>query len=386
MWSRQSPEAAFLRLALRGEAPDAVPGLDAAARAVRRWPALAELAATHRVAPWLLRVLLQVEDRSVFPAAFLDSLRATTLSQTIFTLALECALEQALGALEAVGVPAIVLKGPVVAEGFYADPSLRPYTDMDILVPVEDQAKVSAVVEGLGYVLEEDHGGLAAPHAGSNEHAFELLYVQPESQARLDVHLDHLQLGLRPQGLAGLWERSEPRCFGAARARAPSAADHFLVLAVHLHRHGFNRLIWFKDLDLFIRRFGDAVDWDELARTAAAEGVSASLRLCLRRVSRLLGTPLPPAARRLARASLVGLIAAALWPERELFRIEARRDRWRRAVQFVPREGVRGAVPSLLLMGRRGEKLQALLGRALRRWGRSRTTAIERHAGAADQP
>jgi hypothetical protein len=135
-------------------------------------------------------------------------------------------------------------------------------------------------------------------------------------------------------------------------------------LAVHLHRHGFNRLIWFKDLDLFVGRFGGQIDWAWLGRAAAADGVALSLNLALRRVAGLLGTELPDGARRLTAGSPSVFLSSRLWNETEALRIDARRGRWRRAVQFVPGDGVRGALPSLLLMGRRLEKIRALQ----RRW------------------
>jgi hypothetical protein len=48
------------------------------------------------------------------------------------------------------------------------------------------------------------------------------------------------------------------------------------------------------------------------------------------------------------------------WRESDLYSPVARRQRWRRAVQFVPWDGVRGALPSLLIMGRRGDKARSL--------------------------
>jgi hypothetical protein len=177
------------------------------------------------------------------------------------------------------------------------------------------------------------------------------------------VHFDHFQIGLKPNGLDGVWERSEPWSFQRAHARRPSLPDLFLLLAVHLHRHGFNRLIWFKDLDLFVRRFGDQIDWARLGEAAAADGVALSLNLALRRVATLLGTELPAGARRLTAGSPSVFLSSRLWDETEALRIDARRGRWRRAVQFVPGDGVRGALPSLLLMGRRLEKVRALQAR-----------------------
>jgi hypothetical protein len=297
------------------------------------------------------------------PESALKELRAQTAASTIAGLALARAMEEALLALEAEGVPVAVLKGAVIAQQFYPDTDLRPYRDIDLLVPLEANESVAAICARLGYVVAEDHGGTHAAHEGTCETPFETAYVHSQTGLSLDVHYDHLQVGLRPRELDGLWRRSEPWTFHRAQARCPGLNDLFLSLAVHLHRHGFERLIWFKDLDLIIRRAGEKLDWRWLDETARAEGVGASLQHTLWLLERLLATPLPDDAATLARVSRLHRL---LWREEDVIEAEERPGRWRRAVQFAPAEGLRGALPSLVLMGRRSDKLQALWRRAIR--------------------
>jgi hypothetical protein len=49
-----------------------------------------------------------------------------------------------------------------------------------------------------------------------------------------------------------------------------------LHLCVHLHTHGYGRLIWFKDLDLLIRQRGHEIDWPQVYALAHAEGAELS--------------------------------------------------------------------------------------------------------------
>jgi hypothetical protein len=359
----RTPEVIFLLAALRGAAPAATSQVVDAAREVGDWKAVASLAQRHAVGPWLLRVVSCPEIAPlVAPDAF-SALRAQTAAATIAGLALAQAMEEALLALEAEGVPVAVLKGAVIAEQFYPDADLRPYRDIDVLVPLDAHERVAAVCAKLGYVVAEDHGGTHAAHEGTCETPFETAYVHEQSGLSLDVHYDHLQVGLRPRELDSLWQRSEPWVFHRARARCPGLNDLFLSLAVHLHRHGFERLIWFKDLDLIIGRAGGRLDWRWLEETARIEGVAASLQHTLWLLQRLLGTPLPDGAAVLARVSRLHRL---LWREQDVVEAGERPGRWRRAVQFAPAEGLRGALPSLLLMGRRSDKLQALWRRVTR--------------------
>jgi hypothetical protein len=359
----RSPEANFLLQALRGPTPAATPELLAAADGVRDWDLVVKLAAQHRVAPWLLEVFKDRGCRSAVPENVLTELRRSAWGLTLSGLALGRALEEVVLALEAAEVSVLVLKGPAVAEQLYPRPELRPYTDIDILVGIERHADVAAVCRQLGYEMEEDHGGPSAAHAEAGESAYETLYVRRNPYARLDIHYDHLQLGLQPKGSSGVRERSAPWRFQRASARVPGLQDLLLLLVVHLHRHGFNRLIWFKDLDLLLRNQGHTLDWQALSRSLKEEGAETSLAEVLRRLEKLLDTPIPTAARKLCRRTPGGLLASFLWPEASLFRLDSRPGSWRRAVQFVPWDGARGVLPSLLFMGRRRDKLRALLHR-----------------------
>ncbi len=364
--ARRTPEAQFILTALRGREPAVTPGLVEAARSVRDWDAVTSLSDRHGTGPWLLRIAASHELAGLVPERASNALRAQATASALEALALARALEEALLALESESVPAIVLKGPVIAERFYPDPGLRPYRDIDLLVPLAAHERVAALCARLGYAVAEDHGGPTAARPGSCEMPFETAYLHPETAVSLDVHYDHLQVGLQPRELDRLWQRSEPWAFQRARARQPCLEDLFLSLAVHLQRHAFERLIWFKDLDLIVSRAGNELNWVRLAEAAHEEGVTSALAYALWLLQRLLGTQLSEAASACAGASRLQRL---LWRERDVVETNGRSGRWRRAVQFVPADGLRGALPSLLLMGRRSDKLHALWQRALGRDG-----------------
>jgi hypothetical protein len=368
---RRTAGAKFIAAALRPPLPTATPDLLEAAREVSDWDDLAELCIQNGVAPWVLACVQGSELAEMMPEEALNALRGHSRASALRTLTLSQALEEVLLELGSEGIGAAVLKGPAIAERFYPDAGLRPYGDIDLLVPRSAHDVVTAVCQRLGYVVAQDHGGVEAAMPGTCEAAPEISYVNQEKMAVLDIHYDHLQVGLEPRSMKGAWERCEPWTFQRASARAPALNDLFLFLAVHLHRHGFERAIWFKDLDLIVRREGERLDWRWLAEAAREEGVTTLFGTVLRLLQRLLGTPLPEETADLVKAGQRNPLHRLLWREDRVLNLDTRSHQWRRGIVVAPAEGLRGALPSLLLMGRRGDKLSALLRRTLSRTRRA---------------
>jgi len=362
--SRQSPEAAFVTLAVRGERPAANGCLAAAASAVRDWDKVAFHCVQHRMSGWVLQSIAASGLSEAVPAKTLGVIRNNAMRAAFQGLMLSGELVRVQKALSAHDVPSVLLKGPAIANRFYPDPALRPYGDIDLLLPIETHSRAMEVCADLGYRVAEDHGGLEAANHGTCEWPYETAFTHSETHISLDVHYDHFQIGVKPRFLSDVWQRAEAWTLEGHETRVLALNDLFLFLCVHLSRHGFGGLFWFKDIDLILRLRGPDLDWPWLLETAEREGVSSSLGYTLRLLTMLLGTQLPPEAERLAAASGRSVVHRLLWRESEV--MELRVGRWRRAVQFVPWDGPRGALPSLLVMGRRTEKLGALLHRATR--------------------
>ena len=363
---RISPAGEIVKLALRGERPYAVPGLAAAAACVDDWQQAGALAIRNRVEGWFMAALDAADLRRVVPADVWATMRESVRLSAMRALTMAPALEEVLHELRKSNLPAMVLKGPALAERFYADPALRPYGDIDLLVPLAEHACLAEILGRLDYVVDEEHGGTQAVQSGTAEFPYETKYVGRNTGMVLDIHYDPFQLGLKPLDMEGVWQRAEPRRLYGQEVLTPGLNDLLLILAVHLHRHSFERLLWLKDVDLIVRREGLSLDWPWLADRAAAEGVSSSLATVLRLSRRLLATPLPAEASLIRRGWSTAMVHSLLWNESYLLSDDLRQQRWRRAVQFVPWEGVRGVLPSLIFMERRLDKLRAIWTRLAR--------------------
>jgi len=131
---------------------------------------------------------------------------------------------------------------------------------------------------------------------------------------------------------------------------------------VRVHRHGCNRLIWLKDLDLLLRQPAPLA-WELVEALARGEGVSGSVWYSLLLAKRILASPVP--ARQLTRvapAPPVRWLYRRLWPVQRVAALDGTMRR--RAVQFHAAESWRGMLPALLLLGRRAKRVRAI-GRAL---------------------
>lgn len=301
------------------------------------------LAATVHSAPWAGDISSLVRRRLHLIAAasaIANATAFTTLARLLETLAQR-------------GIHPLVLKGPALARTLYSSPSLRPFGDFDLLCKTGELDAAGEALGALGYVRRE-----ATPTEPSDFHR---VYLAGDGSLPVELHGDLLQLGLPARCRDALWLSPEVFRVGETDVHMLEVHYQILHLCVHLHTHGYGRLIWFKDLDLLIRRRSQDINWHKVYALARAEGAELSVRHALAHVRTLLDTPLPCEALCGPGGNRVGELAhAILWPRRRVLALESKQRL--RSVRFNPRQGALGVVPSLLVMGRRRDKLARLLG------------------------
>jgi hypothetical protein len=308
------------------------------------------------------RVSLPDEDRRVLADVNrLGVIRAAVLRREL----------PALGA--ALGDPVLV-KGPALGERYYADPQLRPFADLDLLVPRERLAEATRAAIGLGYRVREEF----RPEFGTlHGHDVHLVKQVGSRDADVEVHwrigddrlgeaLDHGEL------MAG----AERISVGGASVAVPGTPHQLLVVALHLLSDRSKRLVWVRDVEL-VALAADEAEWERAFELADRLGLLWVLHRALDYAAAHLGLSRPrprPAGDPPAwgplravedldmRASThVGRLAALSWRERQAYL-------W--AVLIPTREGLRGTVggddaPTWRLAARHASR--ALAGLAPRR-------------------
>lgn len=353
-------EAAFLTLSCRDSSLASDRTLTETARSVSDWDNAVSISASHCILPQVMRVVSDLKGTGIVPEGVVSRLRDLTHTDVALQARLRIALKEMLPVIRENGAEVIVLKGPAIAQLLYERPGERTYKDLDLLCREEDYGKVWEALTSLGY--RTTAGPTLPARKAEQETHFERKFHHPDGLARVDVHPDAMKLGVRPRHADDLWKRAVPTMLEGEPTWVLSPDDQLLTLCVHLHRHGFIRLIWFKDIDLLLRRHGDDLDWDMIRADARAEGSESSLWYSLMLTRKLLGTPLAPETEKSFRPNpLIRLAYHLIWPESDAMNL--RSVTRRRAVQFSVTESWRGMLPSLLLMGRKREKMEIILRR-----------------------
>jgi hypothetical protein len=232
--------------------------------------------------------------------------------QRLQTLVATAALPAVADLLEEAGVPVVIVKGPAVAAA-YDHPELRMFEDIDVLVPPAAFRAAVEALERAGFDIVDRNWELI-----ERLYAGELAFAaRGRGTVDLHWHLLYLQSKREEYSLptADLFVRARPIEIKGRRYSTLGVADTIVHLALHACREGGDRLIWLKDIDQVIRH--TPPDWRQVAAVARETRAGLPVSLVLRRLERVLGTPVDRAAlRAMAPAGWVRASAAldALFP------------------------------------------------------------------------
>jgi hypothetical protein len=189
------------------------------------------------------------------------------------------------------GIPVIALKGAHLAEGVYGNLALRPMNDLDLLAKKHDLARVEGTLLEMGYgeprrpsievQCRDRHTLLHLTKAGAAEIDVHWSLAEPASRFRIDVD--------------GLWERSRVASLAGAAARVLGHEDLLLSVCLHAGYHhafygGLKSLV---DIAEICRRYGDAIDWEQLRLRAGEWGAGRCVYLAMRLAKEWLDAPIP---------------------------------------------------------------------------------------------
>ncbi len=192
-------------------------------------------------------------------------------------------------------IPVVVLKGGALAFTLYPDSSFRSVSDLDLLVPKELLQEALARLKDAGYNpwAQEMAPGL---NLLLNHHV-DLKKENPPFYLELHWTLALSEHERYPLDMAWFWEHTEPlRLPFPNHFLTLDPTAHLLYLAAHaVLQHGEAEMDpkWLCDIHLLVEREGGRINWEELAKQAAAYRWSEALLRALKRCSDLLGTQVP---------------------------------------------------------------------------------------------
>jgi hypothetical protein len=231
-----------------------------------------------------------------------DALGAATRQNWYRTRTVLAGAAPALSCLLAAGVPTMVLKGAPLALGYYAHPSLRFLSDVDVLVPTAAAEPSLDLLTAAGWRRQSP---IPRRRLFRARHSENLVH---DEHGNLDLHW-RLSMPLvlaadRERSEEDFWQAAEPLTVAGVKTLAPCPAD----LVLHVCVHGAWTLSeatarWVADAMTVIRSTGDRMDWDRLTTQIARRRVVIGLRNDLTYLARDFGAPVPGAVlERLRRA------------------------------------------------------------------------------------
>lgn len=234
------------------------------------WSEVVQLAQANGVAPLLYAAVRRI--RTPIPTGLRQALRDSYYQVAVANLLQFQELGQVLAALSAAGVPVVLLKGALLAETAYGNPSLRPMADLDLLVPQDRIAEVPHLLNPLGYRLQPGPAG--HPFAFSIRYGGEITLTKamPLTTVALDIHWNLVAFWwvryTARLDLEAVWREAQPIALHGTQAWQLCPEDTLIHLCLHAGlSHSYAQLLNFIDIDRCIATYTE-LDWDRLVQRA----------------------------------------------------------------------------------------------------------------------
>jgi hypothetical protein len=256
------------------------------------WEYLLEEAGWHRLRP-LLYHHLKSTCPDAAPDAWMSRLRDHFHAVASRSLFMTRELLKLLKLFEAIEVPALFYKGPVISSSAYGNLSLREFGDLDVLISERDITKVKDLLLSQGYrpAYPLTPGQEAFHLRTNNEYKFD----RREDMASVDLHWEvtpkYIHFPLEPEIL---WERRQKVSIGGIEVSTFSAEDTLLTLCVHGVFHLWDNLEWICGVAEMVRGH-EKMDWGLVMERARALRNERTLFCGLFLARDLLQAPVPEA-------------------------------------------------------------------------------------------
>jgi hypothetical protein len=200
-------------------------------------------------------------------------------------------------------VEVLLLKGAVLAFLAYPDHSLRPMSDIDLLVRPESLDRALELIYKAGFRCPERFkfanplSLVSAPKSRQAGHCEMSLALQkPDTRCLLEVHTQlEMAEPLFPVSICRMWEGAEGAEVDGLRVRTLEKHEFLFHLVIHLaRRHLFEQgLRPLLDVHLWVEMHKDRLDWEWLASETVKRGYGDWVHLTLKIVRDTFKTPIP---------------------------------------------------------------------------------------------
>lgn len=238
------------------------------------WPAFLERAGEHGLAAVIYQAALDAgaEIPADLRAAFDRQLAFERLAHA----GAMAAMMETLALMRGRGIECLILKGPPLGRRVYGDASLRPSSDLDLLIAEKDLGAAVAALEGAGFRAES---GAAADYNRAHLHHITL---ERAGSPPVELHFKAFTgfgVAIPSEPLLAR-ARPEPSPLGPDLLTL-DPLDELVFLIAHAAGHMCARLGWIYEIKLLIEK-NTALDWGALAERARELKVFQTVAFTLR--------------------------------------------------------------------------------------------------------
>lgn len=256
------------------------------------WAYLINLASGHGLLPLLYRHLNAVA-AAALPRDILIPLLGHYESNARRNRAMADELLVVLRTLDAHGIPAIPFKGPALAAAVYGDLALREFSDLDILLRVDDVLAASRLLQQHGYIHEYDLTPDAEAALVRSSLQYHLIFDHASRPVKLELHWKtDADFPVEPVANDQWWAHLGHAYLGGDQVRCFGIEELFLILCLHGSKHGWCSLGWLVDVAELLRQHPD-LDWDWIMERSAQLNCERRLAVGWLLARELLDAPLP---------------------------------------------------------------------------------------------
>lgn len=277
---------------IRGQAEKA----DWSTFAERDWLALGVLAEQHGVAPLLHWHMEQAGWPELAPIELRRRMASTYYQGVAGSTLILGELRSLLSALQQAGVEVMVLKGAHLAWTLYPEASLRPMSDIDLLVRPEHLPAAESVLTECGYHPTQ----ISVSERLDRQQGYHLhLSREGGKFPAVELHWELLagKADQRRADAGWFWEHSEVFSLpGGIQARGLDPTANLLYLSAHLflkHQGKSDRLLWLYDIALLMNRRVWDIDWPAVWKQAEALHWGGAVSIATDQAQHELGAILP---------------------------------------------------------------------------------------------
>jgi len=282
------------------------------------WPRLLLLAREHGVLGQL-STCLSDRDGFAISSEIKQVLAEHRRTQNFLTLRLTGELLRLLELFNQNEIRALVVKGPVLAVEAYADPGLRSYGDLDLLVRQRDIHRATELLIASGY-----QAAISLDAIRRGKIPGQYLFCKRDAKLLVELHNDlTLRYFPRPLPIEDFFARQVRVRLDAHEVPAPSLEDHLVLICVHGAKHFWERLSWIADVAGMVSQQA-SIDWKRARTSAKAVEANCLLDTGLRLAMDVLRAELPEA------------IAAGVRGDAVAARLAGQALRWLPAAGYVP--------------------------------------------------